>query len=108
MKTEKLRRAKLSADTLFAGRATSSNPPIWREGRLQKGSDKALDMRRLKAAADEVKLLELIANYPGNTSGWYALRIKRLSAWVLTTLHTYKKDGIVRTDGFPYRWYLHE
>lgn len=107
MKTEKLPRAKLNAKTLFAGRTISTNPSPWEGGPLQAGFDKALDSRRLKAAADEVALMELINKSPGYTVGWYATRIDRPKHWVRRILYCYRDDGIVRSsEDFPFIWYL--
>lgn len=107
MKTEKLPRAKLNADTLFAGRTKLDNPTLWQGGRTAPVIDNPINERRLRAAANEVHLLELIAAYPGKTSGWYAKRIQRATGWTHTTLLKYAKDEIVRFEMSPaYHWYL--
>jgi hypothetical protein len=91
-----IRRAKLNADTLFAGRATSSAPALWKNVKGKNTPRQpGISKRNLTSAWEQVQLLDLILDNPGITSIELAKITKIPSGRVNNLLQEYRNDGLV-------------
>ena len=105
-----IKRAQKTADQVFKGRGTSSNPPLFDSKNRGWKDKKTFTTQYLKSVRSEVLVLETIQKNPGLTIKQIAEKTGYSRTKVELMLKDYRHDRVVRYErvGRQYFWYLED
>ena len=105
-----IRRAEKTADQVFKGRGTSSNPPLFDSKNRGHKDKKVFASHYYKSAWSEVLVLQVVKESPGLSIVQISQKTKFSREKVKQILRDYRNDQLVRYErvGRQYFWYLED